>query len=171
VTLPQVRLNRIFATLVILALALNLVEVTAFTWKSSAPQAVTGLKSAESYLADNLGWYQPAMQAVRELPEGSRTVMLYEPRGLYCAPTCSPDEILDRWKRDLNELGDSQAILRSWQDQGYTHVLVYTAGVDFLRTANDPHHPLSDLTGLDVFLAQLPPPQSFGDSYALYSLP
>ena len=171
VTLPQVRLNRIFATLVILALALNLVEVTAFTWKSSAPQAVTGLKTAESYLADNLGWYQPAMQAVRELPEGSRAVMLYEPRGLYCAPVCAPDEILDRWKRDLNELGDAQAILRSWREQGYTHVLVYSAGVDFLRTANDPHHPLSDLTALDAFLAQLPPPQSFGGSYALYSLP
>jgi len=169
-SLPQVRLNRLFATLVILALALNLVEVTAFTWKSSAPQAVTGLKSFDSYLADNLGWYQPAMQAVRSLPEGSRVIMLYEPRGLYCAPVCSPDEILDRWKRDLNALENPQAILTSWQDQGYTHVLVYTAGVDFLRTGKDPHHPISDLTALDVFLAQLPEPQAFGNSYALYSL-
>ncbi len=171
VTLPQVRLNRIFTTLVLLVLVFNLFEVGAFTWKSGAPQAAAGLMSQEDYLADNLGWFQPAMQAVRELPEGSRVLMLYEARSLYCAPACSPDEILDRWKRDLNTYGDSSAILASWKQEGYTHLMVYTAGVDFMRTADDPHHPLSDLTALDAFLAQLPVPQSFGGVYALYTLP
>ncbi|TLN26698.1 hypothetical protein FDZ74_01685 [bacterium] len=97
--------------------------------------------------------------------------MLYEARSLYCAPVCSPDEILDRWKRDLNTYGDSGAILASWKREGYTHLMVYTAGVDFMRTADDPHHPLSDLTALDAFLARLPAPQSFGGVYALYTLP
>ncbi|HWQ04330.1 MAG TPA: hypothetical protein VN452_03135 [Longilinea sp.] len=170
VTLPQVRLNRFFNTLILLVLVFNLLEVSAFTWKSSAPQAAAGLMTGEDYLADNLGWYQRAMQAVRELPAGSRVLMLYEPRSLYCAPTCASDEILDRWKRDLNTLVDPQSILSSWKQAGYTHVLVYTAGVDFMRTAADPHHPLSDLTALDAFLAQLPPPQTFSNVYALYRL-
>lgn len=171
VSLPAVRLNRVLTMLVLLVLIFNLVEVGAFTWQSGAPQAAAGLMAGEDYLADNLGWYQPAMQAVRELPEGSRVLMLYEPRSLYCAPACSPDEILDRWKRDWNAFGDAQAVLSSWRQLGYTHVLVYTAGVDFMRTADDPHHPLSDLLALDAFLAQLPAPHSFGDVYALYSLP
>jgi hypothetical protein len=156
---------------VLLVLIFNLIEVGAFTWKSGAPQAVAGLMPAEDYLADNLGWYQPATQAIQELPPGSKVLMLYEARSLYCAPTCSPDEILDRWKRDLNTIGNAQAILASWKQEGYTHVLIYTAGVDFMRTANDPHHPLSDLTALDDFLARLPEPQTFSDVYALYSLP
>lgn len=171
VSLPQVRLNRILTTLVMLVLVFNLIEVGAFAWKSGAPQAVAGLESEADYLADNLGWYQPAMQAIKELPAGSKVLMLYEPRSLYCAPTCSPDEILDRWKRDWNTLGDKQSILISWKQDGYTQVLVYSAGVDYLRTAEDPHHPLSDLNALDDFLAQLPAPQSFGDTYALYTLP
>ncbi len=170
VTLPQVRLNRFFNTLILLVLVFNLLEVGAFTWKSGAPQAAAGLKAGEDYLADNLGWYQRAMQAVRELPQGSRVLMLYEPRSLYCAPTCASDEILDRWKRDLNTMADSQSILNSWKQEGYTQVLVYTAGVDFMRTAGDPHHPLSDLTALDSFLAKLAPPQTFSNVYALYSL-
>lgn len=171
VSLPQVRLNRILTTLVILVLAFNLIEVGAFAWKSGAPQAVAGLKSEADYLADNLGWYQPAMQAIKDLPESDKVLMLYEPRSLYCAPTCSPDEILDRWKRDWNTWGDAQSILESWRKDGYTHVLVYAAGVDYLRTAEDPHHPLSDLNALDAFLADLPAPQNFGDTYALYKLP
>jgi hypothetical protein len=171
VSLPQVRLNRLFTTLVLLVLAFNLIEVGAFSWKSGAPQASAGLVSGEDYLADNLGWFQPAMQAIHDLPDSSSVLMLYEARSLYCAPKCSPDEILDRWKRSYNTLGDSQSILRSWRQEGYTHVLVYTAGVDFMRTANDPHHPLNELTALDAFLAQLPAPQTFGSSYSLYLLP
>ena len=170
VTLPQVRLNRFFNTLILLVLVFNLLEVSAFTWKSGAPQAAAGLKTSEDYLADNLGWYQRAMQAVRKLPEGSRVLMLYEPRSLYCAPTCASDEILDRWKRDLNTYENSQSILNTWRQKGYTHVLVYTAGVDFMRTAKDPHHPPSNLTALDAFLGQLAPPLTFSNGYALYPL-
>ena len=87
--IPRVRLERISAALVLLALGLNLLEVGHSVLKQGSPQAALGIKSEAAYLADNLGWFQPAMQAVRDLPEGARTLLLYEPRSLYCAPRCA----------------------------------------------------------------------------------
>lgn len=167
--IPEVRLERISAALVLLALSLNLLEVSATTLKQGAPQAALGIKSQEAYLAENLGWFQPAMQAVRDLPPGSRALLLYEPRSLYCAPRCSPDEIMDRWKR-TRPLQSVDAIIRAWQAEGFTHLLVYQAGIEWLVEAGDPHHPPEDLDSLRQFLAALPAPVDFGGVYRLYSL-
>lgn len=170
IQIPKVRLERIATALVLLALSLNLLEVASTALKQGAPQAALGIKSQEAYLADNLGWFQPAMAAVRDLPAGSRTLLLYEPRSLYCAPRCSPDEIMDRWKR-TRTLQSVDAITRAWQSEGFTHLLVYQAGIEWLVQANDPHHPPEDLESLTQFLAALPAPVYFGGVYRLYSLP
>lgn len=167
--IPKVRLERITAVLVLLALSLNLLEVSAAVLKQGAPQAALGIKPQEVYLADNLGWFQPAMQAVRDLPAGSRTLLLYEPRSLYCAPRCIPDEIMDRWKR-TRPLSSVDAVIRAWQAEGFTHLLVYQAGIEWLVQANDPHHPPEDLDSLRQFLAALHAPVDFGGVYRLYSL-
>lgn len=167
--MPQVRLARIGAALIALVLGLNLLEVSQAVLKQSAPQAVLGLESRETYLANNLGWYQPAMQAILDLPAGSRSLLLYEPRSLYCAPRCAPDEILDRWKRTY-PLASVETIRKAWQQEGFTHLLVNRLGVEFLITANDPHHPPQDFESLKAFLIQLPLPIDFGGAYALYSL-
>jgi 4-amino-4-deoxy-L-arabinose transferase-like glycosyltransferase len=168
--LGPVRMGRIGATLILLAVVFNGVEVNLAALKNGAPQAVLGLKSQEAYLADALGWFEPAMKAVRELPDGKRALLIYEARSLYCAPRCLPDEILDRWKRAHLELGDPAAILQSWRAEGITHLLVYRQGMRLLLEVGDPHHPASDLAALDQFLSTFPRPVSFGDVYELYSL-
>ncbi len=169
-SLPALRFGRILAALVMIVLALNVLEISVAGWKMGAPQAALGLTSESDYRASNLGWFEPAMQAVRDLPEGSKVQLIYEPRSFYCAPTCYPDEILDRWKVSLNRQQDPIRILENWKADGFTHIMVYKAGVDFLRTANDPHHPPSDLQALDEFLNLLPDPVDFGGVYELYPL-
>jgi hypothetical protein len=169
--LSMVRMGRIAAALVLLALSLNCVEVTQAGLKNGAPLAALGLKTSPAYLADALGWFEPAMAAVRALPEGQRAQLIYEPRSLYCAPRCLPDEILDRWKRLWLSQGDNPAAIReTLRQEGITHLLVYREGVRFLLEAADPHHPPSDLAALDQFLQTLPQPVDFGGVYALYSL-
>lgn len=128
------------------------------------------MKSKEAYLADALGWFEPAMQAVRDQPDGKQAQLIYEARSLYCAPRCRPDEILDRWKRAHLEWGDPAAVLRAWRAEGITHLLVYREGMRFLLEIGDLHHPASDMAALDQFLSTLPRPVSFGDVYELYSL-
>ncbi len=170
VELPNIRLGRIVSALVILVLGLNLVEVGTSVSRQGALPVLLGIKDQESYLADNLGWFQPAMQAIRQLPAGDRTLLLFESRSLYCMPRCAPDEILDRWKRDRAALGDAEAIRQSWLKEGFTHVLFYRMGADFLVEANDPHHTPADLNALKSFLDTLPAPVDFGGVYQLYSL-
>lgn len=166
----SVRLGRILQAIILLVLALNVFEAGLHTLKTGAPQAALGLRSEQDYLADNLGWFQPAMQAVHDLPEGSQVLLIYEPRSLYCAPACLPDEILDRWIRDRTRLQDFDSILKNWTAQGFTHLLVYRYGVEFLKENDDPHHPLEDLLALDQFLARLPAPLDLGEVYELYEI-
>jgi hypothetical protein len=170
IELPNIRLGMIVSALVVLVLGLNLIEIGVDVARQGSLQVVVGIKDQESFLADNLGWYQPAMQAVRQLPEGARTLLLFESRSLYCMPRCAPDEILDHWKRDRVALQDAELIRQSWLKQGFTHVLFYRTGADFLVDAHDPHHTKADLDALKAFLNTLPAPVDFGGVYQLYSL-
>lgn len=169
-SLPKVRLGRILAALVLLVLGLNTLDACITTLRQGAPQAALGIVSDEDYLAENLGAFQPAMQVVTQLPEGSRVQLIYDPRSLYCAPVCLPDEMIDRWVRDYTELGDSDLILDRWRQEGITHLLVYRSGVQFMLTADDPHHPHATLLALNDLLKELPAPRDFGGIYELYSL-
>jgi len=168
--IPQVRMSRLAQILVLLVLALNLVEVGLRTVQLGALPYLLAQKDEQQYLADNLGWLQPAMKAVRELPEGSKALLLFEPRSLYCLPRCYPDEILDRWKREAATGRDPEGILKDWRKQSFTHVLYYKVGADFMRETADPHYNLRDWQALDIFLTHLPKPVDFGGVYWLYDL-
>lgn len=167
-----VRFGRIAAALVLLVLGLNTFQIAVNTASKDALRAVLGLTSEAEYLAGNLGWYAPAMQAVRELPAGSQTLLLLEPRSYYCAPACRPDEILDRWKRDSQAYqDDGQAIIKAWKVEGFTHVLLLRTGLEYFREHPDVYHSTDEMLALDKFVKTLPAPKSFGGAYELYSLP
>jgi hypothetical protein len=167
--LPGVRLGRVAGTLIALSFVFSTVQMASYTLKQGAPQYLLSLRSDEDYLADNLGWYAPAMTAVRELPESSQVLMLWEARSLYCAPRCQPDDILDRWKREVNQGGDADVMIGRWREQGYTHLLYYRLGADFVR-ADDQRYSKADWQALDSLLSRLPAGESFGDAYVMYSL-
>jgi hypothetical protein len=95
--------------------------------------------------------------------------MLWEPRSLYCLPKCIPDEIIDRWKHDLLIYQEPDAVLESWRSLGYSHLLYYQLGSDFVRR-DDQRYSAGDWEALDRLRAYLPPPQDFGGAYLLYRL-
>jgi hypothetical protein len=103
------------------------------------------------------------------LPDGARVLTLWEPRGLYCLPKCYPDEVLDRWVIAIRELQDPSLVLQSWENAGYTHILYYKLGAEFIRE-DDARYRTSDWKALHEFLARLPPPTDIGGVYELYSL-
>lgn len=168
--LSGVHPGRVVAALVLLVLGLNSLEVGVASLKQQSPQAALGLISSEEYLRNNLGWFQPAMEAVRQLPEGSRVQLIYDPRALYCLPVCQPDEMIDRWLGAYAEIGDFNQIRERWQQEGITHLLVYRSGVEFLLEADDTHHPEETLRALNDFLKELPDPRNFGGVFELYPL-
>jgi hypothetical protein len=66
--------------------------------------------------------------------------------------------------------GDFSAIQRHWQEEGFTHLLVFRLGVEFMKDNPDPKHPLPTLLALEEFLEPLPVLEDFGGVYQLYSI-
>jgi hypothetical protein len=132
-------------------------------------QLLLSLDTPQSYLEKNLGWYAPVALAVQSLPPGSKVLMLWEPRSLYCVPRCSPDEVLDRWLRELRAGLAPVAILQEWRQAGYTHLLYNRFGAGFVKDQDSRYLP-ADWQALEYLLAQLPPPADFGAAFQLYSL-
>lgn len=166
---PGVRLRRVAGLLVMLAFYFNVFQVGVTTLTQGALLHLLGLCSSPAYLTDNLGWHYSAMQAVGDLPAGARVLMLWEPRSLYCQPRCIPDEVLDRWPNDLYRWKTPETVLAVWRGAGYSHLLVYRAGADFLRSADSRYQP-ADWEALEALLSELPPPVNFGGAYELYAL-
>lgn len=169
-----VRFGRVAGFLVLLVLGLTVLELGLQSTRQESLPAALGLKTEQEYLEDNLGWFAPAMKALNDLPQGARTLMLWEPRSYYCLPTCEPDEIIDRWLRERypdpgGAPASPQEILNSWRASGYTHLLLHRSGADFVKTEDQRYQP-SDWDALEQLLNLLNRPDSFGDAYLMYSL-
>ena len=169
--LPRLKLDWLVSAFVLLVMILALVQNLGGFIQSNALNYSAGSMTDKEYLSHNLGWYAPAMEKVRSLPKGDKTLLLYEPRGFYCLPACTPDEILDRWSYSLRMQKDDPAlVLDDWRNQGFSYLLVNQGGVDFLMQGNDPHHTPADLKLLESTLTMLPEIENFGGSYILYGL-
>lgn len=167
--IPPVRFGRVASAMLILVVMLNLYEVGSASVKINAPAYLMGLVSRQQYLNQNLGAYAAAMQRVNQLPSGSRVLMIWETRSYYCQPICTPDEVLDRWRTDIAHLKDPQAVLQSWRAAGFTHILYYRLGANFLER-EDVNFRSLDWWQLDNFLAQLPQMENIYDTYELYRI-
>ena len=167
-----IRFSRLFGAIIFLSLGFSMVGLVLQTIKQDAFRVTTGSTTENEYLDLNLGWYAPAMRAVQDLPSGSKTFFLYEPRGLACVPACDPDEILDHWKISrLTAKSNAVSELELWKQKGYNYLLINQAGMDFLADGKDPHHPAAEIQALKDLLNPLKPVQTFGESYQIYQLP
>jgi hypothetical protein len=171
----RIRCDRLCSSIIIIVLGLNMIQIWINVVGQGSLTLLLGLQSNESFLTENLGWYQVAMQSINDLPSDKRILMLWEPRSLYCLPDCVPDEVLDRWLVDLYRYGNIDLILQSWREQGYTHVLLYRAGVNFLKNeqsigGDEARYRPEDWLALENLLDKLTPVDNFGQAYELYNL-
>jgi hypothetical protein len=169
ITAFGIRLRRLLIVCVVLVLGLNLWQDAISLVRNHPDSVILGETSTETYLENNLGWYALAMRTLDSLPGDTRTLFLWEPRGFYAPLNADPDARIDRWFLMRRKYGRPDEILRTWQDQGYTHLLVYKSGAEFER---EHRQELSkeDWQALDDLLSQLPPPADFGGAYQLYAL-
>lgn len=167
----QVRFGNVAAALAALTMVFAVYQTVNRTLTADAAGAALGLRSESSYLERNLGAYAYALDAMRALPEGARVLMLWETRGFYCEPACNSDEIIDRWFHDWRTTGNLDSVLNGWRSLGYTHLLVRTDGMSFVRTEDRqaPYTP-ADWAALDTLLGRLPVVETIGGAYTLYEL-
>jgi hypothetical protein len=167
--LPRLRFGVLAQAVVILSLGLSAVGSFIALLRSRPQDFVLGLENAPAYRARRLGQYEAAMHAVAELGADASVISLWEARGFDCRPTCQPDYWLDRWYLVRLRLGDPAAIMARWREQGATHLLVYRAGLEFIRVT-DGRFSEADWEALDHLLNDLPLVERFGEGYELYGL-
>ncbi|MEJ5226050.1 MAG: glycosyltransferase family 39 protein, partial [Anaerolineales bacterium] len=167
----QVRFGNVAAALAALAMIFAMYETINRTLYADAAGATLGLRSEDSYIERNLGAYARALDTMRALPEGSRVLMLWETRGFYCEPRCDSDEIIDRWFHDWRTMGNVEMVLERWRASGYTHLLLRTEGMNFVRTEDkDAPYTPSDWAALEQLMSRLRVVETLGGAYTLYDL-
>ena len=169
VSVSSIRLRRVMGAMVILVLALCLWQDAISLVRLNPAGVILGIRSPKQYLDDVLGWYSPAMRNLHDLSPDARPLLLWEPRGLYAPLRSQPDAWIDRWYLDRRALDDPQAILRSWREHGFTHLLINHAGADFERS-HRAELTSADWDALDDLLSHLTQLSDFGQIYVLYSL-
>ena len=168
--LPGVRVGRVLAALVALALSLVAVNESLHFLSVDPLPVLAGAQSRQAYLVDRLGWYALAIQRTSDLPPGSKVVLLWEPRGYYCRVDCQPDVILDRWWHLRRTRGNAAAIADGWRAQGVTHVLLYDLGVRLEVESQSLFEP-SDWAELErLKQTELRLLQDFDGVYSLYAV-
>ena len=167
--IKKIRLQSVVAAMILLVIGLNSFQMLKINLEKLVFSNVVGLVEDEEYLSVNTGWYAPAMEELQELPKGSYVLLLWEPRGLYCIPRCNPDEILDRWIHDYLRYSTTQTIIKSWKEEGYTHILYNSQGAKFIK-GTDFRYEADAWAELDVLLGSLPEPRDLGGGYTLYEM-
>jgi hypothetical protein len=166
----RVRAGAIASALVALTLLLSLAGGAVDSVRAGVPNYLAGVTDRTAYLEHNLGWHARAMDSLRGLPAGSRVLLLWEPRGLYCGGVCLEDSNIDRWYTAMRAGLSAPEIVSDWREAGFTHVLLFRTGADFERRFRPGYLP-SDWDALAVLESELPPEAEFGGAYTLFRLP
>ncbi len=131
--------HRLTTFALVLVMLLNAIAWTTQTAAVDPLPILVGREAQEAYLERNLGAHAVAMQGLAGLPPGSRVLFLWEPRTYYSPVPAYPDAILDNWPHAIHQFGNARNAVQQWDSEGYTHILLYRYGLEFvIRTGLDP---------------------------------
>jgi hypothetical protein len=150
---PRFSLSSFVRMLVGVALALNLVNQAREALRLNPLGYLVGQEDRAAYLRRVLGDHYRAMERVgREVPPDGRVLFLWEPRSYYCPRPAQPDAILDSWSFLVYRYGDETQIAAHLRAEGYSHVLLYQWGLDFVVEYGESPLPPQDVKRLEVFI-------------------
>ena len=138
--------------LVGLALALNLVNQALDVLRFNPFGYLAGHESRAAYLERVLGDHYRAMERLEDVvPQEGRVLFLWEPRSYYSPRSAQPDAILDNWAHLVYLYGDENRVAAHLRAEGFTHVLLYRRGLDFVIEHGESPLPPGDVELLRVF--------------------
>ncbi|MBN1666256.1 MAG: hypothetical protein JW862_04185, partial [Anaerolineales bacterium] len=168
----HLRLSFILNFAVLAVVSLTLIDAGIGVIRRNPLAYATGLETRAAYL----GRVQPAhaegMALLDQTPPDAKIYFLYEPRTYYAARLSQPDPILDNFLHDLYLYQDAAGVLQAWRAQGYTHLLLYQNGLDFMIENRPDLYPLEDQEVIAQVLRALDwQASSSSQAYQLYRLP
>ncbi len=165
----NIRFGRIASALVILAFGFNLFATAVDSARLRVAGTLLGAQTPARYRERVLGTYDLAMSALAKLPKDAKTLMLWETRAFSCVPNCEADETIDRFYADLRNYGSPSAMRDAWISAGYTHLLYFKRGAEFVRE-NNPAYVSADWRALDRLLDEMVLIEEIGGDYRIYKL-
>ena len=127
-----IRLSFIVSVIAAISISINLLDAGLSVIARNPLALATGLTSNQSYLERYQPGYAYAQKAITETMPTAEVYSLFEPRSYGITRNIQPDPILDNFSHDVYMYGDPDSIIRAWQQQGYTHVLLNRRAAGFV---------------------------------------
>lgn len=166
------RLSFFADALIVVVIVLTVFDNGVFVLQRNPLAVAMGAQSRMGYIARVNPSYAALMQSIDELPADAYVYSLFEPRSYSLPRRIQPDAINYNFAQDLNLYKTPEAILQQWKSQGYTHVLIYQRGLDFLL--NDSSSPFTPAVHqeLQQTLEKMELVQQTSDKvYSIYRIP
>jgi hypothetical protein len=168
----NLRLSFLFNVIVALVVALNVFEFGIFTLQRNPLAVAFGARTREQYIARVNPPYAALLELTHTLPPDASLYSLFEPRSYALPRRVQPDPILANFAHDLFLYKTPEEILRQWKAQGYTHILVYEGGRQYLLENNSDYQSPSLQTALSETLSLLQLTRQTPDGvYSIYRIP
>jgi hypothetical protein len=169
---PRFSLSAFVRMLVGVALAFNLIAQVLEVLRLNPFGYLVGYESRSAYLGRVLpnGHYQAMMKLEEVLPTSGRVLFLWEPRSYYCPRSAQPDAILDNWAHLMYLYDDADQVADYLRAEGFTHVLLYQWGLDFVVGYGESPLLPEDVDALYAFMNRHVELLETVGSYKLYRL-
>jgi hypothetical protein len=131
----RLKTSSMFTIILGIVIGITILDSILFFSSRNPLSVVLGTESEKNYLSRVIPEYSKMLDLLDKTPPDSRIYELFEPRSYRAARLLQSDPFLDQLARDINLYGDAQGVVNAWRAQGYSHILLYRWGVDFLNNS------------------------------------
>ena len=162
-----------FANMVIaVVIALTTFDNGMFVLQRNPLAMAIGAQSRADYITRVNPSYAALMQIMDELPTDASIYSLFEPRSYGLPRQTQPDAINYNFSQDLYLYKTPSAIIQHWKTQGYTHIIVYESGLNFVADDSSSQFTPARRAALSETLEKLEfVNQTPAKDYSIYRIP
>ena len=128
----NLRISFLTNALIAIVLTVTIFDTMLFVIQRNPLAVAFGAQSREGYIARINPSYAALMQIMDELPADAHVYSLFEPRSYGLPRLIQPDAIVYNFAHDQYLYDTSADIIQYWKAEGYTHILVYERGLEFM---------------------------------------
>jgi dolichyl-phosphate-mannose-protein mannosyltransferase len=129
---PKLRISFLFNVLIIVIILLTIFANGIFVLQRNPLAVALGAQTREGYIARVNPSYAALIQLMDELPADVYVYSLFEPRSYGLPRRTQPDVIVYNFAHDFYLYATPSEIIQHWKAEGYTHIVVYERGLDFM---------------------------------------
>ncbi len=128
----RLRIKFLVNALIAAVIALTIFDNGIFVLQRNPLAVALGAQSREKYIERINPSYAALMKLMHGLPADARVYSLFEPRTYGLPRQTQADPIIYNFAHDVYLYESSDAIIRHWKSEQYTHLIIYQRGLDFM---------------------------------------